>query len=187
MLRQLPNYLTYARIMAIPLFVGAFYVPAPTGPWLAFLLFLAAAITDFFDGYLARKLDATSALGRFLDPIADKLLIVAALVILVAVGKAPAVAAIIILLREVLIAGLREFLAGDQVVVPVSRLAKWKTATQLAAVTLLLLSGTGVAPELSTQLGIWLLWLAVILTVVTGYAYLRAGLARIVSADSGSA
>jgi len=135
--------------------------------------FLYASITDFFDGYLARKWKVESALGRFLDPIADKLLVVAALVYLVADHRAPELPATLILLREILVAGLREHLMEKNIPLPVSRLAKYKTAVQMIAITFLL-----AAPMLPLFLipGTYALWIAAILTVVTGWGYVTSGL-----------
>jgi len=175
---NLPNLLTLSRIAVIPLIVAAFYLPTPAAGWTAFGLFAYAAVTDYFDGMLARRRQQTSDFGRFLDPIADKLLVAAVLIMMVAMGTlsgAAVIAAMLILLREILVSGLREFLAGKQVEVPVSRLAKWKTAVQLVAISLLLL--TDVLPQADT-IGTVLLWVATAITVYTGYDYLRGGLAR---------
>jgi cardiolipin synthase (CMP-forming) len=175
---NLPNLLTLSRIAVIPLIVAAFYLPAPAAGWTAFGLFAYAAVTDYFDGMLARRRQQTSDFGRFLDPIADKLLVAAVLIMMVAMGTlsgAAVIAAMLILLREILVSGLREFLAGKQVEVPVSRLAKWKTAVQLVAISLLLL--TDVLPQADT-IGTVLLWVATAITVYTGYDYLRGGLAH---------
>lgn len=171
--QRIPNWLTFSRIAIIPFMVGAAYLPAPVSHALALGCFLYASITDFFDGYLARRWGAESALGRFLDPIADKLLVAAALVYLVADGRADALAATLILLREVLVAGLREHLMEHGVSMPVSRLAKYKTAVQMAALVLLL--GAPLWPLLLAP-GQMALWLAALLTTVTGWDYLKRGL-----------
>jgi cardiolipin synthase len=175
---NLPNILTLSRIVVIPLIVAAFYLPPGTASWTTFALFAYASVTDYFDGMLARRWDQTTDVGRFLDPIADKLLVGAVLVMMIATGviTGPAViAALLILLRELLVSGLREFLAGKQIVVPVSSVAKWKTGVQLVAIALLLLAG--VAPQIGTLGGV-LLWVATALTVYTGYEYLRGGIAH---------
>lgn len=175
---NLPNLLTLSRIAVIPLIVAAFYLPVPANGWTTFGLFAYAAVTDYFDGMLARRRQQTSDFGRFLDPIADKLLVAAVLLMMVATGTlagGAVIAALLILLREILVSGLREFLAGKQVDVAVSRLAKWKTGVQLVAIGLLLL--TDVIPQADT-IGTALLWVAAAITVYTGYDYLRGGLAH---------
>ena len=173
MKKQLPNILTYSRIVIIPLLVLIFlYMKGETANWLCASLFLFASITDFFDGYLARAWHAHSNLGKFLDPIADKLLIAAALMLLVSAKRADILPALAILCREILVSGLREFLADLRISVPVSTLAKYKTAAQMTAIFLLLL-GTN---QLLQQTGQLLLWVAALLTLITGYAYLRTGL-----------
>lgn len=170
--RRLPNLLTFSRIVVIPLLVAAMYLPPPLCFWLPTGLFLYAGISDFLDGYLARKWRVVSALGRFLDPIADKLLVAAALICLVADARAPEIPVVIILLRELLVSGLREHLMEKQVHLPVSTLAKYKTAVQMLALTLLLIGP--VFPVLLTA-GRVTLWLAAGLTAITGWEYLRVG------------
>jgi cardiolipin synthase len=172
---NLPNTLTLSRIVAIPLIVAAFYLPPVMASWTTFALFAYASATDYLDGMLARRWGQTTDFGRFLDPIADKLLVGAVLVMMIATGTisgAGVIACLLILLRELLVSGLREFLAGKQIQVPVSRVAKWKTGVQLVAIALLLLSG--VAPQVAT-IGAVLLWAAAVLTMYTGYEYLRGG------------
>jgi len=174
---NLPNVLTLSRIAAIPLVVACFWLDRGWSQWLSMILFVAAGATDWFDGYFARRYHQISRLGRFLDPIADKLLVAAALVMLVYSGPLQGVhvlAALIILAREILVSGLREFLAELRVGVPVSQLAKWKTGAQMVAIALLLV-GDAAAP-IVTRIGLWLIWIAAILTLVTGYDYLRTGL-----------
>lgn len=174
--QRLPNWLTFSRVVVIPLLVAGMYLPPPLSYWLTTALFLYASITDFLDGYLARKWGAVSALGRFLDPIADKLLVAAALVCLVADARAPEIPAVIIMLRELLVSGLREHLMEKQVQMPVSTLAKYKTAVQMVALTLLLIGP--VYPTL-LDMGRGALWLAALLTAITGWDYLRVGLRHI--------
>lgn len=190
MLTTLPNLLTMSRVAAIPLLVGAFYLPAPLTYWVCLGLFTFAAVTDFFDGYLARARNQVSDFGRLLDPIADKLLVAAALFMLVASGRLAGlgiVAALIILCREFIIAGLREFLAGGTVAVPVSPLAKWKTAVQMIAIAILL-AGPGAPAALpATLIGEIGLWIAALLTVITGIDYLRHGLAYVLARDKAAA
>lgn len=172
---RLPNWLTYSRIVVIPLMVACFYVKGELGFWLCSSLFLYASVTDFFDGYLARAWNAASNLGRFLDPIADKLLVATALILLVSEGRAHVLPAIAILAREILVSGLREFLMELHVPLPVSKMAKYKTAVQMLAIYLLLLSTAASHSLPMDAIGQGLLWIAAILTIVTGYAYFRTG------------
>ncbi len=171
------NILTLSRIAAIPLVVACFWLDRGWSQWLSMGLFVAAAITDYFDGYIARRYHQISRLGRFLDPIADKLLVAAALLMLVDLGPLSGIhvlAALIILAREILVSGLREFLAELRVGLPVSQLAKWKTAVQMVAIALLLVGDA--ASPLVTAIGLWAIWIAAGLTLITGYDYLRTGL-----------
>jgi cardiolipin synthase len=179
MLTTLPNILTLSRIVAIPLVIATFYMPSPWGPWLGCVLFSLAGFTDWLDGRLARLWEQQSELGRFLDPVADKLLVGAILFMMAAEHRFSAVTvlpALIILSREILVSGLREHLAGLRVRVPVSKLAKWKTAIQMVAIGILLVGDAGPS-FLPVRLGgEALLWIAAALTLITGYDYLRAGL-----------
>ncbi|MEQ1695026.1 MAG: CDP-diacylglycerol--glycerol-3-phosphate 3-phosphatidyltransferase [Hyphomicrobiaceae bacterium] len=182
---SLPNILTYGRIAAVPALVAVLYfMQDDTGHWIAFGLFCAAGITDWLDGYLARMWEQQSTLGRMLDPIADKLLVGAVLLMLVydrTIDGLAIFAGVIILSREILVSGLREFLAELNVKILVSRLAKWKTALQMIALGALL---AGPAAERALHLpgivtaGIVLLWIAAILTIWTGYDYIKAGISR---------
>lgn len=178
-----PNILTMSRIVIIPLLLVAFYFPAPYANWVPLLLFIIAGITDFFDGFLARRNKQTSNLGRFLDPVADKLLVAAVLLMLVAHGKIAdlsLIPAIIILCREIMVSGLREYLAELRVGLPVSKLAKWKTTAQIMALCFLL-GGEAPPPWMQTVLiGDILLWAAGLLTVWTGYDYLKLGLKHMI-------
>ncbi len=179
MLKRLPNILTISRIVVIPILVISFYLPGKWSHWLAAGLFLLASVTDFLDGYLARAWKAQSKLGRFLDPIADKLLVVTAIVMLVSSTKISGIEvipAIAIVGREIFVSGLREFLAELQVSLPVSKLGKIKTAMQMAALFLLLLGTEGSGIVGTDIIGHIALWMAAVLTVISGYAYLRAGL-----------
>jgi cardiolipin synthase len=179
MLTSLPNLLTLSRIVVIPLVVAAFYVEGPWARWVACALFVAAAITDWFDGWLARQWNQVSAFGRFLDPIADKLLVAAVLFMLVAFDRVSTVSllpALVILLREILVSGLREFLAEVRVGIPVTRLAKWKTAFQMIALPLLLVGDAGPAALPIQEIGEVALWIAAALTLITGWDYLQSGL-----------
>ena len=183
MLSTLPNLLTLSRIFAVPLLVLLMWNPG-WGAWLAaFVLFCIAGATDYLDGYLARAAGTVSKLGVFLDPVADKIMVAATIVMLVHSGIVhgwAVIAALVILLREITVSGLREYLAGLQVSLPVSRLAKWKTAAQMIALGALILAGTASAPWLgwlpAYEIGIVCLWLAAGLTLITGYDYLRVGL-----------
>lgn len=185
---SLPNLLTYARIAAVPAVVGCMYWSSilQGGLWLrwvALVIFITAAITDFLDGYLARALGQHSMLGRMLDPIADKLLVSASLFMLAAddtIRGWSLLAAVIILCREILVSGLREYLAALRVSVPVTRLAKWKTTGQLVAIGFLIAGEAGdrVLPVI-TQIGLTLLWLSALVTLYTGWDYFRAGLRHV--------
>ena len=183
---SLPNILTYLRIVAVPAVVAAFYIEGDTGRWLAFGLFAAASITDYFDGYLARLWKQQSTLGRMLDPIADKLLVSVCLLVLTyygTIGGFSLWAAVIILMREIFVSGLREFLADLKVSVPVTRLAKWKTTLQLVAIGILLLGPTGdKLVNGITELGIAMLWTAALVTLYTGYDYFRSGVVHLMEA-----
>lgn len=177
----LANCLTYGRLVAVPVVVVLLFWPDEfAARWAAFGVFVAAAITDYLDGYVARTYAQSSALGRMLDPIADKLLVAACLFMLAADGTIQGLsigAAIVILCREVLVSGLREYLAELKVGLPVSRIAKWKTTVQLLALGVLV---AGPAAEAlipgSMAVGIVLLWLAAALTIYTGWDYMRAGI-----------
>lgn len=173
---SLPNLLSLSRIAAVPLIVPLFYWPHPIADWLALALFAAAAFTDFLDGRIARARRQFSDFGRLVDPIADKLLVAAVLVMLVAFDRAPAVAAVVIIVRELTVSGLREFLAGRAAALPTTMLAKWKTTVQMVAIALLLVDLDWAQP-----VGEGLLWLAAALTVVTGYDYVRRGLQTVLS------
>jgi CDP-diacylglycerol--glycerol-3-phosphate 3-phosphatidyltransferase/cardiolipin synthase len=178
---SLPNILTYGRVVAVPVVAALLFYPEEYwARWAALGVYAAAAITDFFDGYLARIWSQQSALGRMLDPIADKLLVAATLMMLIAdqaITGFSIWAALIILCREILVSGMREFLAELRVSLPVSTVAKWKTTVQLFALGFLIAGPAGdeVLPG-NTQIGLTLLWAAATLTLYTGWDYLRAGL-----------
>ena len=181
---NLPNILTYGRIAAVPVVGGLLMLPGNTARWAALVIYVAAAITDFFDGYLARKWQQQSPLGKMLDPIADKVLVAVVLLVLSADGilfGGHIWAAIIILSREVLVSGLREYLGELRVSVPVTQIAKWKTTVQLVSVGFLIAGPAGdkLIPYV-TETGIMLLWLAAALTLYTGYDYFRAGIRHVV-------
>jgi cardiolipin synthase (CMP-forming) len=194
---NLPNVLTYGRIVAVPLVAGLLMwneraedltgLGVLTARWVALAIFVAAAITDFFDGYLARKWQQQSSLGVMLDPIADKVLVAVVLLVLSADGilfGGHIWAAVIILAREVLVSGLREYLGGLQVSVPVTQIAKWKTTVQLVAIGFLIAGPAGdlIVPGI-TWIGITGLWIAAGLTLYTGYDYFRAGIRHVVDEE----
>ena len=190
MLSNLPNILTLSRILAIPVVVVLLFIPAPLGNLLAFSVYTCACITDFFDGYLARAWHQQSNLGRFLDPIADKLLVAGVLLMMAAIdriGGLSILPAAVILCREIVVSGLREFLAEVRVGMPVSRMAKWKTFIQMLMLGFLIVGGAGpdFGPLTTTEIGVSGLWAAAVLTIVTGVDYLMAGLRHIAATDSG--
>ena len=181
----LPNLLTYARIAAVPVVVALLYWQSILGGglwlrWVALAAFIAAGLTDILDGYLARMWGQQSSLGRMLDPIADKLLVASCLLMLAAgttIHGWALLAAVIILCREILVSGLREFLADLRVSLPVSQLAKWKTFGQLLAIGFLIAGEAGQQVlSVTIEIGVTLLWLSAIITLYTGWDYLRAGL-----------
>ena len=191
---SLPNILTLSRIFALPLLAFLLWWPDwQAGYALAFALYCLMGITDYFDGYLARSSGAVSKLGQFLDPIADKIMIAAVILVLAAqgilrgpyVGDAHVIAGLVILVREIAVSGLREFLSELRVSVPVSRLAKWKTTFQLVSLGALILGGAlprwnvevmGIVANVPHTVGLTTLWAVAILTLVTGWDYLRVGL-----------
>jgi len=192
MLKKIPNILTIGRIIIVPFFVLAFYLPGFYGDLTACILFVIASFTDFLDGMLARMMGEESKLGELLDPIADKIIVATALILLVMSGTIKhyeVIAAIIILTREILISGLREFLARGQIKLPVTNLAKLKTFLQMVAIALLLTGETGNKiinfQNYNAQIiGIILLWLSAFLTLYTGYEYLRKGIDHAISEDN---
>ncbi|MDC1378950.1 CDP-diacylglycerol--glycerol-3-phosphate 3-phosphatidyltransferase [Pelagibacteraceae bacterium] len=192
MLKKIPNILTIGRIIIVPFFVLAFYLPGFYGDLTACVLFVIASFTDFLDGMLARMMGEESKLGELLDPIADKIIVATALILLVMSGtikQYEVIAAIIILTREILISGLREFLARGQIKLPVTNLAKLKTFLQMVAIALLLTGETGNKilnfQDYNAQtIGIILLWLSAFLTLYTGYEYLRKGIDHAMSEDN---
>lgn len=189
MLTKIPNILTIGRIAVIPVLVfTVIFGGAPHANWIALGLYTAACVTDFFDGYLARALGQMSAFGRLFDPIADKLLVASVLLVLVGIDRIGAVTvlpAAVILCREILVSGLREFLAEVRVSVPVTTLAKWKTGLQMFSLGFLLVGPVGpdFGPLSTTDVGVYLLWAAALLTLVTGADYLIAGIRQIARVD----
>jgi cardiolipin synthase len=183
MFNNLPMVLTLSRIVAIPVLVALFYVGGDWVRYVACALYTSAAVTDYFDGYLARAWKQQSKLGRIFDPIADKLLVSATIFMLVAFGRISGVMilpALVILCREVLVSGLREFLAEIRVGLPVSRLAKWKTGIQMTALGFLIVGDAAPTSFLPiTLIGTTGLWIAAVLTLITGWDYLQAGLRHV--------
>ena len=182
---SLPNLLTLSRILAVPILVFLLWKPAPLDYAITFVLYCIVGITDYFDGYLARAQGQISRLGQFLDPIADKIMVAAVIMMLVSTRKSSGepiihglhiLPALTILLREIIVSGLRELVAPMQVSMPVSRLAKWKTTFQLVALVALILAGAVPGHEWVHAVGLASLWAAATLTLVTGWDYLRTGI-----------
>jgi cardiolipin synthase len=183
---SLPNLLTLSRIFAVPILVFLLWRPTPIDYAITFVLYCLVGITDYFDGYLARAQGKISKLGQFLDPIADKIMVAAVIIMLMASRRANGdppilqdvsiIPALVILLREIIVSGLREFLAELKVSVPVSTLAKWKTTFQLVALGALILGGALPAEAWVHNVGLASLWAAAALTLITGWDYLRVGL-----------
>jgi cardiolipin synthase (CMP-forming) len=183
---SLPNLLTLSRILAVPILVFLLWRPTPLDYAITFVLYCIVGITDYFDGYLARAWGSISRLGQFLDPIADKIMVAAVIIMLMASRRANGadpiiedlhvIPALIILLREIIVSGLREFLASLQISVPVSALAKWKTTFQLVSLGALILGGAVPGQGWVHMVGLFSLWAAAGMTLVTGYDYLRIGL-----------
>ena len=188
---KIPNILTIGRIIIVPFFVISFFLPGFYGEIIPFLLFILASFTDFLDGLLARLYKEESKLGELLDPIADKIIVSTALILLVmneTIQNYEVIAAIIILTREILISGLREFLADVQIKIPVSGLAKGKTFIQMFSIAILLTGETGnkiinFEGYNAQTVGIILLWLSAFLTLYTGYDYVRKGIEHVISED----
>jgi len=181
MIKHVPNILTMSRILVIPAMIGAFYLDAPQSNWVVFGFFTFAAVTDYLDGYLARSLNEVSVLGRFLDPVADKLLVAAAILMLVYVDRIAdwtILPAVVIMCREIMVSALREYLAELRVGMPVSKLAKWKTMVQMLAIGFIIVGDAAFWQIPAREIGIGGLWVAAVLTIYTGYDYLRLGLAH---------
>ena len=178
---KIPNILTIGRIILVPVFIATFYLPGAMGDWIPFFIFILASFTDFLDGLLARLYKEESKLGELLDPVADKIIVTSALILLVmddTIKNYEVIAAIIIMIREILISGLREFLAKVQVAMPVTSLAKFKTFIQMFSIAILLTGESGnkiisVGDFNAQSVGIILLWLSAFLTLYTGYDYVR--------------
>ena len=188
MLTDLPNMLTLSRIAMIPVITALFFAAdirhTPMASWIACGLFTVAALTDLLDGYLARSRRETSRLGQFLDPIADKLLVAAVILLLVGFDRIAGIhilPTLVILCREFLVSGLREFLAGTKVSMPVSQFARWKTVIQMIALGFLIVGDAGPVAIPVTAIGVSGLWIAAALTLITGYDYFVRGMRHIVS------
>ncbi len=185
---SIPNLLTYARILAVPLVAAFLFFPHENwARWSAFTIYAIAGVTDYLDGYLARAWKLQSSLGRMLDPIADKLLVAVCLLMLVAdktISGFSIVAAIVILSREILVSGLREYLAELKVSIPVSQIAKWKTTMQIIAVGFLVVGSAGERVLSHTvEIGLALLWIAALLTLYTGADYVFNGIKKLIEED----
>ena len=178
---KIPNILTIGRIILVPIFIGTYYLPGAMGDWIPFFIFVLASFTDFLDGLLARLYKEESKLGELLDPVADKIVVASALILLVmdnTIEGYEVIAAIIIMIREIIISGLREFLAKAQIAIPVTKLAKYKTFIQMLSIAILLTGESGnslmsFGDYNAHSIGIVLLWLAAFLTIYTGYDYVR--------------
>jgi len=178
---KIPNILTIGRILIAPILFIIFYLPGEWSDWLSCSIFVLAAFTDYLDGFFARLYKQQSKFGELLDPIADKVLVATALALLImsqTIKHYSVIAAIIIITREILISGLREYLAKAQIYIPVTNLSKGKTVIQMIAISILLAgeSGNKILFGYGIQLGIYLLWMSAMLTLYTGYAYLRKGI-----------
>ncbi len=192
MILKIPNILTIGRIIIVPIFVFTFFIPGLFGDLIPFFLFVLASFTDYLDGLLARLFKEESKLGELLDPIADKILVAAALILLVMNGTIKnyeVIAAIIILTREILISGLREFLAKGKITMQVTSLSKLKTFIQMTAIAILLTGESGNKifnfQDYNAQtVGIILLWLSSFLTLYTGYDYIRKGIDHAINEDT---
>ena len=181
MIFKIPNILTLGRLILVPVLVFAYYLPGSLGDWFSFSIFVLASFTDFLDGFFARLLKQQSKLGELLDPIADKIIVVTALFLLVAdnqINGHDVIACIIIICREILVSGLREYLAKFKLRMPVSNMAKVKTFFQMLSISILLTgpSGNKLLFEIGTELGIYLLWISALLTLITGYSYIKKGI-----------
>lgn len=181
MMRNLPNYLTISRLVALPFLLILMFIDREWAAWLAVALYTISAVTDWLDGYAARRMNFVSAFGKFLDPIADKIFVMAVIMCLIATGKLDGwwiIAPLLIMSREFLISGLREFLGPLNITVPVSKLAKWKTASQMTALGFLIAGDYGdrLMPfDLTMETGYLLITAATVLTIITGWDYLKTG------------
>jgi cardiolipin synthase (CMP-forming) len=180
MVKSIPNFLTILRILLIPVLVASFYFEGVCAHYVAAGIFIFASITDYIDGSLARRLKAQSDFGRMFDPIADKMLVAATLVMLVEYKIAPTLPIIAILCREIFVSGMREYLAAQRVRLRVNFLGKVKTAIQMIAITILLLGNQATHFMYTEDIGYVAIWVAAVLTLISGYAYLKEGLRHVV-------
>jgi cardiolipin synthase len=183
MLRNLPNILTASRILLLPVLVALFFMPGEWTAWTALGIYIICCLTDFLDGYVARSMQTTSKLGTFLDPISDKIFIATLLIVLVGFDRLPdlwMIPTIVIMARELLISGLREFLGPQNIQVPVSKLAKWKTTVQMVALGFLIIGDYGdrLIPN-TLFIGQCGIAVAAVITIITGWNYLKAGFQHI--------
>jgi len=174
-LKDLPNMLTVLRILLIPVLISSFYIEEKAVHYFAAGIFIFASITDYFDGFLARRLRAQTSFGKVLDPIADKLLVASTLMMLVHFDRAPVIPTIAILCREILVSGLREYLADIKISLPVTNFGKIKTGFQMVAIILLLLGEQGTGIQYTDFIGDIAIWIAAILTLISGYIYCKEG------------
>ena len=180
MLWTIPNILTLLRLASLPVLILLFFIPTDWAVWGCLTLYVAGALTDFFDGWLARKYEQVSEFGKFLDPIADKIFVVTILLMLIATDRVENVwvlCVVVILIREFIVAGLREYLGPQGIKLPVTHLAKWKTASQMLAIAFLIL---GPVVTFTHEIGLILLLIASVLTLITGWMYLKSGLKYII-------
>lgn len=183
---MLPNILTISRIFFIPMIMICFYLQLSLSMYIAFALFVLACITDFLDGYIARQYKSTSNFGKCFDPVADKLLVSTIIIMICGFGYVSGInmiAATIILFREIFVSGMREYLIEIKVPLPVTRLAKIKTATQMVALSVIIL-GIAETSYMTLDIGIILLWVAAVLTIITGYQYFKKGISKILDDKS---
>lgn len=183
---MLPNILTISRIFFIPMIMICFYLQLSLSMYIAFALFVLACITDFLDGYIARQYKSTSNFGKCFDPVADKLLVSTIIIMICGFGYVSGInmiAATIILFREIFVSGMREYLIEIKVPLPVTRLAKIKTATQMVALSVIIL-GISETSYMTLDIGIILLWVAAVLTIITGYQYFKKGISKILDDKS---
>lgn len=171
--RALPMWLTWSRILVCPFFVIFLSWKAPIGGWLSAVLFIVASATDWFDGYFARKYNAISNLGKFMDPIADKILVATVLIMLIPTGKVGPVLVILLLTRDILIGGIRSVAAADRLIIDAKPAGKWKTALQMAAIPAILIPGGAIGGIPLNEIGLVLLWVSVILSMISGGQYIQ--------------
>ena len=166
-------WLTWSRILVCPFFVFFLSLKASVWGWLSALLFVLASITDWFDGYLARKYNAVSNLGKFMDPIADKILVATVLIMLIPTGRVGPILVILLLTRDILIGGIRSVAAADRLIIDAKPAGKWKTALQMVAIPALLIPGRDLNGLALNEIGLVLLWISVLLSLISGAQYIQ--------------